>query len=137
MSQITRRTILSGIATATAVCVPGMALASPRTQKEIALRVHDLAAELSELLDELDGGQWYVRVSPTYYGNPTYKIQPVDTSAKLRVEQGLSIAAAALNELQPGAWRREVALDHGFAIIVNDTKTVELRSNASEAKSKG
>lgn len=73
---ITRRAALAGIAAAPAASLPTIALSAPHTQKEISQRVLALAAEISHLLDNLDGGNWHMRVSPTFRGEPNVHMEP-------------------------------------------------------------
>lgn len=121
MTIITRRHALAGIAglTATAgVSIP-TAAALPCTQEAICDRVHELAAEMSGLLDQLDGGNWEVRVSPTFHGIPCYHVNPAHLSARVRLDQGLTMAIRALKEMRPGTtWRRVVDEDNAVVAII-------------------
>jgi hypothetical protein len=120
MIILSRRAALAGLAS---LSVPAGAAAAvpeqetPRSQKEIAERVHSLASELSELLNDLDDGQWEVRAKPLFRGAVNYDIQPVYLPPRIRLEQGLAITRCALNELRPGDWRVMHDVAVGFVAI--------------------
>lgn len=131
--DLTRRDALRALAGGAALAIPTTALAAPaddtipaenltlpEAQIKIAERMHELCSELSLVLTHLHGGNWYVRVCPHFLGQPNYQVQPMQTSPELRLQQGLTMASAALEELQPGAWRQGHNLEAGFAIITND-----------------
>lgn len=114
MTTISRRVALAGLAS---LSVPaGAAVASarmpaPQTQREIADRVHDLAAELSVLLGDLDGGNWECLVRPSSNGAPMYDVRCADLPALVRLEEGLATARRALCDLRPGAYQQSYNLD--------------------------
>jgi hypothetical protein len=112
--NITRRAVFGGMAAISAIGSAGATLAvlpAPITQKDIAQRVRALSDEMSRLLDHLDNGQWWVRVSPTFNGLSNYHIEPVTLSARLRLYRALSMAAAALDELCPADWHTHCDLE--------------------------
>lgn len=113
MTIISRRAALMGLA---GLSVPaGAAVASvapaPLTQREIAERVHDLAAEMSQLLSDLDGGNWDCLVKPAFHGEPMYDVMPTHLPPRIRLEQGLAKARRALNDLNPGDYHTFYDLD--------------------------
>lgn len=129
--DLTRRSALRALVGAATLTVPATALASDDTipthdltsaeaQFKIADRMHDLCSELSFIMTNVDGARWYARVCPHFMGQPNYQIQPMETPPMLRLQQALSMAAAALNEMQPGHWRQDFSLEGGFAIVTNN-----------------
>lgn len=97
------------------------ALAAPRSQAEIAREVHALAARLSHLLAELDGGNWRVTASAPFKGAPIFDIRPANPSPKARLHVGMSNTRAALADLRPGRWRSHCDLDGGLVLFVEES----------------
>lgn len=117
---LSRRSVFGGIAAAPALALPALAAQEPAPQKEIAQRLRELAGEMSELLAALDGGGWQVEVKPALAGTWRYELERVDLSARIRLDQGLTMARKALEELAPGQWRADHNVTMGFALIMND-----------------
>ncbi|KFB08848.1 hypothetical protein [Nitratireductor basaltis] len=133
--NLSRRSVLAGAASTAILAVPRMAAATPLTQNEIALHVHDLAAEMSMLLAKLDGGNWQTLVSAARYDIPIYTVQPRHVPPRVRIEQALAVARSALNDLQPGHWRSTIEVEMGFVWLTNDEcyDASTLRKNLSFA----
>lgn len=118
--SLSRRSVFGGLAASPMLALPALAAQEPASQKEIAQRVRDLAGEMSELLAAVDSGGWKIEVKPALSGVWRYELERTDLDATVRLQQALTAAARALNELQPGAWRVGCNVPMGFATITND-----------------
>lgn len=127
---ITRRSIMGGLAALPAIGSASLAAArsfqtettwrdAPSSQRQIADRVNALATELSLLLGDLDGGNWCLDVRPHFHGQPLVGVEPVKLPPRVALEQAMARATAALNRMQPGAWRAAHNVEMGFAVISN------------------
>lgn len=103
----------------------------PSDQDAIGRRLFEMAEEMSELLTVFYDGAWFMRVQPIFQDKPLYSLQPADVVAHADLAQGLAIAAAALNAINPGCWCTEVAMNKSFALIINDTHAHKVARRAA------
>ncbi|MBN9018460.1 MAG: hypothetical protein J0H11_13660 [Rhizobiales bacterium] len=87
----TRRSVLAGASASLLAGLPAAAGVPGGSQKDIAREVFALAARMSDLLGNLDGGRWQVRVSPPFQGAWNYSIEPIRRPDGRRTLSGVGL----------------------------------------------